>query len=142
MRRLYRSRVDKKIAGVCGGLGEYFRVDPTLIRLLVVLIGFFTAVLPILIAYLIAAIIIPVNPMHKSFEGYKKLYRSRKNKIVAGICAGIAEFFKMDPTIIRLIFVFLMIITAIVPMLLTYIIAWIIIPENPASFIDIEIKKG
>jgi phage shock protein PspC (stress-responsive transcriptional regulator) len=36
-KRLYRSRTDRKLAGVCGGLGEYFNVDPTLVRVLFVL---------------------------------------------------------------------------------------------------------
>lgn len=58
-KRLYRSRNDKMIFGVCGGLAEYFGVDPTLVRLLTVLIwmtggGF--------IAYLVAGIIMPEAP--------------------------------------------------------------------------------
>ncbi len=57
-KRLYRSKKDKKIGGVCGGIAEYFNVDPTLIRLLWVLITIFSAGLGIL-GYLIAWIIIP-----------------------------------------------------------------------------------
>jgi len=53
------SRNDRKIAGVCGGLGEYFDVDPTLIRLGVVVVGLVTAVIPMLIAYTLAWFIIP-----------------------------------------------------------------------------------
>lgn len=59
MKRLMLSRNDRKIAGVCGGLGEYFDVDPTLIRLGVVVLGLVTAVIPMLIAYLLAWLIIP-----------------------------------------------------------------------------------
>ena len=55
-RRLYRSDTDKMICGVCGGIGEYFNVDATLIRLLwAVLACSGTGV----VAYFIAAIIIP-----------------------------------------------------------------------------------
>ncbi len=59
-KKLYRSITDKKIAGVCGGLGEYFDVDPTLIRLiwLVLVLAAGTSVL----AYIIAWIIIPEKP--------------------------------------------------------------------------------
>jgi phage shock protein C len=59
MKRLTLSRTDRKIAGVCGGIGEYFSVDPTLVRLGVVLLGLVTAVIPMLIAYLLAWFIIP-----------------------------------------------------------------------------------
>lgn len=59
-KRLYKSRTDKKFAGVCGGIAQYFNVDPTLIRLLWV-ISMFAAGTGLL-AYIIAAIIIPEEP--------------------------------------------------------------------------------
>ena len=59
MKRLTLSHTDKKIAGVCGGLGEYFEVDPTIVRLLVVAVALVTAVVPIAIAYAIAWMIMP-----------------------------------------------------------------------------------
>ena len=59
MKRLYRSRADRRIAGVCGGLAEYLEMDPTVIRLIAVLILIFTGFVPMLIAYLIAWVIIP-----------------------------------------------------------------------------------
>lgn len=60
-RRLYRSETNKMISGVCGGIGEYFNIDPTLIRLAWVLISIPTAFFGGLIAYIFAAIIIPVR---------------------------------------------------------------------------------
>ncbi|MCK5150013.1 PspC domain-containing protein [Candidatus Pacearchaeota archaeon] len=60
IKRLYRSKKEKVFGGVCGGIAEHFNVDPTLIRLLWILalfgVGFG------LLAYLIAWIIIPLNP--------------------------------------------------------------------------------
>jgi phage shock protein PspC (stress-responsive transcriptional regulator) len=56
-KKLFRSRTNKKLLGVCGGIGEFFDVDPTIIRLLWIF-GFFAVGLG-LIAYLIAAIVIP-----------------------------------------------------------------------------------
>lgn len=50
--------------------------------------------------------------------------------MIAGVLAGIAEYFDIDPTIIRLIFVFLAVFTACFPALLTYILFWIIMPEK------------
>lgn len=60
-KRLYRSRNEKVIAGVCGGLAEYFNIDPTLVRLAVVLLVIAGAGFPIL-AYIIAMIIVPKEP--------------------------------------------------------------------------------
>lgn len=59
-KRLYRSRNEKMIAGVCGGIADYIHVDPTLIRLLWVLFGM--AAGSGILAYIIAAIIIPEEP--------------------------------------------------------------------------------
>ena len=59
MKRIYRSQVDKKIAGILGGLGELFDIDPTLLRLLFVFIGLATGIIPLVVAYLVGWIIIP-----------------------------------------------------------------------------------
>lgn len=60
-KKLYRSRTDRKIAGICGGLGEYFGIDPTLVRLLFVLGLVFVG--GTLLAYIILAIVIPQEPL-------------------------------------------------------------------------------
>jgi phage shock protein C len=65
MKKIYRSKRDKMIAGICGGLGEMFEIDPTLIRLMLVFIGLATGILPFIIAYVIGWIIIPMNPEHE-----------------------------------------------------------------------------
>ena len=59
MKKIYRSQEDRKIAGILGGLGELFDIDPTLLRLLVVFIGLATGVIPLMVAYFIGWIIIP-----------------------------------------------------------------------------------
>ena len=61
----------------------------------------------------------------------KKLYLSDSDKKIAGICGGIAETYDIDSTLIRLAWVFIGLATAIIPALVTYIIAWIIIPQKP-----------
>lgn len=59
-KRLYRSKADRKLAGVCGGIGEYFQVDPVLIRLLWI---FFTlAGGGGVLAYIIAWLVVPESP--------------------------------------------------------------------------------
>ncbi len=60
----------------------------------------------------------------------KKLYRSQ-NSMLGGVCAGIANYFDVDPTIIRLLWVFLTLFTACFPGIILYIIALCIIPKQP-----------
>ena len=58
-KRLYRSRNNKVLAGVCGGLGEYFDVDPVLIRLLYLMVTVFTGLVPGTLCYVIAIAVVP-----------------------------------------------------------------------------------
>lgn len=62
-KRLYRSRTNRMVFGILGGLGDYFNVDPTLLRLAWVVIVVLTGFVPGLIIYLLAAIIIPEEPV-------------------------------------------------------------------------------
>ncbi len=61
-KKLYRSNTDKMVAGVCGGLGQYFGVDPTLIRLIFALLVVFGVGSGILL-YIILAIVMPLEPL-------------------------------------------------------------------------------
>lgn len=58
----------------------------------------------------------------------KRLYKSRTNRMLTGVCGGIAEYFNIDPTIVRLIFAFSVIFLG--TGILAYIIASIVIPEQ------------
>lgn len=77
----------------------------------------------------------------------KKLYRSSENKIVAGILGGVAEYFDIDPTLLRLAFVLLVVITGFFPGVVLYIIAIFIVPPKPktetkeASFTEAPAQK-
>jgi phage shock protein C len=71
----------------------------------------------------------------------KKLYRSLTQKMVAGVCGGLAEYFDIDVSIIRLIFIAIALASALIPMFIFYIIAWIVIPTQAASP-PAEEKKG
>ena len=62
MRKLYLSEKYKKIFGVCGGIGETYDIDPTLVRLVVVFLCLATVVIPVLLTYLAAGIIMPQKP--------------------------------------------------------------------------------
>lgn len=60
-KRLYRSVTDKQIAGVCAGLAKYFDLDPTIVRLIFIVISLAGG--PGLILYIVLAIVIPEEPM-------------------------------------------------------------------------------
>ncbi|MBA2729025.1 MAG: PspC domain-containing protein [Parachlamydiaceae bacterium] len=60
---------------------------------------------------------------------HKKLFRSRRNYMVAGICGGLGEYFNIDPTIVRLIAAFSILLAG--TGLLVYLIAWLVIPLDP-----------
>ncbi len=59
----------------------------------------------------------------------KKLYRSIDERILGGVCGGIAEYFKVDPVLVRIIFILLFFGAG--SGLLAYFVAWIIVPEEP-----------
>ena len=60
----------------------------------------------------------------------KRLYRSGRERLLGGVCGGIAEYFNVDPTIVRLLYVLLTLVSFGAGVLF-YIIAWIIVPRNP-----------
>ncbi len=59
MKRVYRSKTDKKIFGVCGGIGEAYNIDPTFIRIIVVFLALSTGLLPMAVTYIVARFIMP-----------------------------------------------------------------------------------
>ena len=64
-KKLYKSRTDKKLSGVCAGLANYMGIDPTLVRVLYLLISLFTTGFPGLIVYIILAIVMPEEPLEQ-----------------------------------------------------------------------------
>jgi phage shock protein C len=72
----------------------------------------------------------------------RKLYRSKENKILGGVCGGIAEYLDVDPTLIRLLFVLVLLFSGIGPVLILYLIAWAIIPEKPRETVEPAPKTG
>ena len=218
-KRLYRSRKDKMIAGVCGGFAEYLNIDPVLVRIAWIAFTFLGG--SGLIVYIIGIIIIPENldqstnngeqsekhndrglfwgsllilvgaalllkqfgffyyfniwhlpwksiwsmvliiigvlmlynftnlgsrKVEKSDEydsnresGKKQIYRSQ-NKILAGVCAGIAEYFDIDPNLVRLAYALLSIVSFGMG-LVVYIILMIILPQAPISSDSTSIER-
>lgn len=133
MKQLYLSS-DKKFLGVCGGIAEYFNVDPTLIRIAVACLALYTAVIPALIIYVVMSFVFPQQP-----EGYttvsssKKLMKSQNNKKLSGVCGGLAEYFGIDATIVRLIFALCMLFIGFG--LTIYIVCLVLMPSAPEQIV-------
>ncbi len=72
-RKIYRSRTDRKLSGVCAGLAEYINADVTIIRLIWAIITFFTGIFVGFVIYIICAIIIPEEPEYYDAEYKEKL---------------------------------------------------------------------
>lgn len=215
VKRLYRSKQDRMISGVCGGLADYFSIDVILVRILWIIITLFGGAG--LLLYIAGIVIIPENPdqfddeatttspikndktvfwgalliiigialvfrqmgffqyfhifdipwqmiwaillillgaflllnRNKIGNGQKdmdstktgsdplresnekpQIYRSRDNKMIAGVCGGLATYFKMDPTLVRLLYV-LVSLASVGIGVVVYIVMMIVFPEEP-----------
>jgi len=214
-KKLYKSRKDKIIDGVCGGVSEYFNIDVTMLRVIWLLLIFFNGIG--IIGYVAAMIIMQVNPEHKNlkegeikqhnsslfwgivliifgiiflfrnldfhygffpnffpFFSYhavqwsvlfaivliglgifyiinvfkseeskenantkfpplnegKRFFKSSNDKKISGVCGGIAEYFSIDPTLVRLGFVVFIFLTDFVIGIVAYIILAIVLPNR------------
>lgn len=220
-KRMYKSRRDRMIDGVCGGIAEYFDIDPTIVRGLFILLilfggtgillyiggmiimpvnpyhlamiqsgdipstkntpkrtwgvifiiigllfllrnfGWFAfhhiwhiswgLVLPILFILLGMALIyshqqsrerrqtgtgepeqegdINMNAKHNDAPSYKRLYKSRRDRKLFGVCGGLGDYFNLDPTVVRLLFIFMTILSVGTGILL-YIAMAIFVPDE------------
>ncbi len=74
-------------------------------------------------------------------ENMKKLHRSKENKIWKGVLGGFGEYFNVDPVLLRIIFIFFVLATGIVPGIITYIIAIFIVPKKPLDQAEVVNEK-
>ena len=70
----------------------------------------------------------------------KKLYRSRKDKMLGGVAGGLAEYFEIDPTLVRIAFVVTLMLGG--TGMLAYLILWIVVPEEPYTFPGSDTSTG
>ena len=131
IKRLTRSRTDKTIAGVCAGLAEYFGVDVVLVRLLFVILSIALAFIGGVIVYLVAWLIIPEGTEQAAPPASSRvLRRSTTDRQLAGVCGGLAEYFQIDSTAVRLLWVIVSIFCgAVIGGVIAYLLAWLIIPR-------------
>ena len=130
---LRRSRVDRKLAGICGGIARYLDTDPVFIRVAWVILSIFPGTILLgVLAYVVAWIIVPeAEPGAEPIVvGAKRMQRSANHVTVAGVCGGIAEYFAVDVTAMRVLWVLLSIFPGLVICgIFAYAAAWFIMPE-------------
>ena len=135
-KRLFRNSSSGRIAGVCAGIAEYLGADVTLIRLVWIILsivpgGFVGGI----IAYIAAWAIMPDSSVPADIElGTRRLTRSTTDYKIAGVCGGLAEYLKVDSTLIRLVWAILTIVPGVIVLgIVAYLVAWFIMPESPAT---------
>lgn len=156
-RRLYRNENDKVLGGVCSGLASYFNIDVVIARIIFVVllfsgVGFLT--------YIIMWVAVPSSAVMEIGGTRKKLFRDPDDKIIAGVCSGIGNYFGINAWIPRVLFLlpFLSFIsrwghwggfwdfgdvvrfTFSPTSLIVYIILWIVIPEAFTTSEKLEMK--
>ena len=132
MKKIYLSP-DKKLLGICAGVAEYLNVDPTLIRIAVTCVTLMTAVLPALVIYFVLSLVFPKAPAdYVPAEPAKKLQKNSDKK-VSGVCSGLAEYFGIDATIMRLAFAVCVLFLGFGVM--TYLVCMIMMPSAPVQIV-------
>jgi phage shock protein PspC (stress-responsive transcriptional regulator) len=126
MKRLHRSRQERKLAGVCGGLGDYFDLDPVFFRL-VFLLSILVGGLGVL-AYLVMWIMVPEQEGARR-EG-ARLRLSATERKIAGVCGGMGQYFALDPVLFRVAFLVLAFVGGLG--ILLYLALWLVVPGPEA----------
>lgn len=151
-KRLYRDANNKILGGVCSGIAAYFNIEPIIVRLVFIFsgIGFF--------AYILLWAFVPSSTSVQNGVR-KRLYRNPDNKIIAGVCSGIASYFNINVWIPRIIFLIPFIsiffrwehfgplsfpnffnFSFSPGTLLIYVILWLVIPEASTTSEKLEMK--
>jgi phage shock protein PspC (stress-responsive transcriptional regulator) len=132
-RRLERIPALGKIAGVCAGIANYLETDVALVRAIWVLLSVVPgALIGGVLAYAAAWVLMPISPAPATTSAAKRVTRPQFDRKIAGVCAGLARYFNVDVTMVRLVWVVLSIYPgAIILGVVAYAIAWLVIPSDP-----------
>ena len=133
-RRLTRRPSEGKLGGVCAGIARYLDTDSTIVRLAWVILSVVPGfVIGGVIAYAAAWALLPVDGSEARAGTVRRLQRSTMDRKIAGVCGGLAEYFGVDSTLVRIAAVVLAIYPgAIICGVLVYLIAWFVMPAAPA----------
>ena len=153
-KRLYRDENHKLLGGVCSGIGNYFGIDPIIVRILFVLffgVTFF--------AYFILWIAVPGSSSVVIGSQRKRLFRDPDTKMIAGVCSGLAQYFAVQVWVPRILFLIPFIsfvfrwsnggfwdfphflsFSFSPGSIVVYIILWLVIPEAKSTADKLEMK--
>ena len=137
-RRLTRLPAEGRIGGVCAGIAAYLDADVTLVRLAWVILSVVPGVIVGgLIAYAAAWLIVPPGGVPAPRVRGTRLLRSTTDRKIGGVCGGLAEYFGVDSTVMRVAAVILAIYPgAVICGVLAYVIGWLVIPSAPAATLE------
>ncbi len=146
-KRLYRDVKRKALGGVLAGLAHYFNIDVVWARIVFLLL--FLGLPPIdddlgpisgfvFLAYFVCWVVFPPNFNLDEDKKIKKFYRDNDNKVLGGVCSGLAAYFGVDITVIRLLFVLSVFLFG--TGFLAYIILWIVAPKAQTLTQKMEMK--
>ena len=162
-RRLYRAENDKILGGVCGGLANYLRLDPAVVRIIFVLISFGWGFGFLL--YFILWMVLPTRSLPAVVR--KRLYRNPDDRVIGGVASGLAAYFHIDVWIPRLIFALPIILSVVSSLIgsafwahahfhftspefitggfggtlfIAYIVLWIVLPEAVTASDKLEMR--
>ncbi len=125
--KLHRSTRDQLVGGVCSGIAETLGIDAIYIRFLFLFLVLYGG--SSLWIYLLLWIVVPPMDAGVDTVSIKRFYRSRSDKMIGGVCGGLAIAFNTDPTVLRLVFVGLAILG--LSSVLPYLVLWLITPIEP-----------
>jgi len=114
------------IGGICSGIGETIGVAPLYIRLLFLVLSVYAG--STFWLYLLLWVILPV--LDAPAVDYKRFYRNPHDKMIAGVCSGLAPIFSTDATVIRLVFIGFGILGG--ASVWIYLVLWLFSPLDPS----------
>jgi phage shock protein PspC (stress-responsive transcriptional regulator) len=146
-KRLYRDVKHKALGGVLAGLAHYFNIDVVWVRIIYLFL--FLGLPPIsddlgplsgfvFLAYFVCWIVFPPNANLDEDKKIKKFYRDNDSKVLGGVCSGLAAYFGVDITVVRLLFVLGVFLFG--TGFLAYIILWIVAPKARTLTQKMEMK--
>lgn len=147
-KRLYRDENNKLLGGVCSGLANYLNIDIVIVRIIFVILFFSFGVG--LIPYIILWIAVPSSATKVLGSLRKKLYRDADEKVIAGVCSGLAHYFGIPVWIPRTLFLLPVLsmifewnhflFNASPSTFVIYIIFWLVMPEAKTTSEKLEMK--
>lgn len=149
---LFRNDHDKMLGGVCSGLSAYLRIDTTIVRVIFALFALGAFGTGLLI-YIILWAVLPTKAVENKIS--RRLFRDADQRVIAGVCSGIANYFNIAVWIPRLIFVlpvllgifksvsylfFIPVVSVSGTLTLTYLILWAVVPKAITASEKMEMK--